>query len=340
MREEQLPQHVSPTYVLPDYKAVYIATSKAACTSLKWLVADVQGEHPERFIKPVSRMVSPDLCVHHRSGFKHTPTLHRFKGLADVAPDNGWFVFTVVRHPAARMFSAWQSKVLLREPRYVDKIGEEPFFPRVPRTSDELVEDFGRFVLAMAEGHPLMRNRHFMAQWEEVAPDRVPYSRIYDTSEIPRLLEDFGAHLRANGYPGELKLRESNETPLRPIRALYTDEVLEALGRLYAADYAQWGYEPLPRVSDAAEYTAAQLAEIHRLVERHERIGILADAAEAQERSLRELRIANGRVTAVKAPIATRAMRSVRVSPRAAANKARRLASTAMKARKRGKAPR
>ena len=35
---------------------------------------------------------------------------------AAISPENGWFVFTVVRHPAARLFSAWQSKLLLREP--------------------------------------------------------------------------------------------------------------------------------------------------------------------------------------------------------------------------------
>ena len=281
MRRDQLPMHVRPTFVLRRYKTVYVAVSKAACTSLKWLVADIQGEDPARF-RASSRMVTRDMGIHLRGCWRRTPTLDSLPDdeLARIDPADGWFVFTVVRHPAARLFSAWQSKLLLREPKYAERYGDAPWFPRLPRSTDEVVEDFGRFAAAIAADpkRGVMRDRHFMPQWVEAAPDRMPYSRIYDTREIPELLEHLGTHLRANGYAGELRLPRSNESPLAPIAALYTPAVCEVLESLYGDDYRHLGYDGVapPRLDPAGAYPDAAFDEIARLVERHERIGDLA----------------------------------------------------------------
>src|SRR3712207_8163569 len=94
--------------------------------------------------------------------------LHRMgrERLAEVSPDNGWFIFAVVRHPAARIWSAWQSKLLLREPAWAERFGAEPWFPRVPERTEDIAEDFARFV-AFVEAeprHPMARNRHVAPQ--------------------------------------------------------------------------------------------------------------------------------------------------------------------------------
>jgi hypothetical protein len=286
MRRDQLPMHIKPTYVLPQYKTVYVAVSKAACTSFKWLMADVAGEDPQRFHAIPSRMVTRDMCIHLRGRWRKTPTLDSLSDsqLERISPENGWFIFTVTRHPSARLFSAWQSKMLLREPRWVEKHGEDPWFPRVPRTTDDVVEDFDHFARAIAR-HPhgrVMRDRHFMPQWVEAAPDRMPYSRIYDTAEIGELMGDLDRHLRANGYSGELSLKSSNETPLRPIERAFTPGVREALQELYEADYRELGYDELipPKLHPGDEYPKTAFDEIARLVERHDRIGDLARLAE------------------------------------------------------------
>jgi hypothetical protein len=297
MRREQLPEHSRPTYVMPDYKTAYVAVSKAACTSLKWLVAGVQGEQPEQF-RAVSRMVTRDLGIHLRRGWRRTPTLHSLSDaeLAAVSPDDGWFVFTVVRHPSARMFSAWQSKLLLREPRWVLKHAHEDWFPRVPAGTEDIAEDFRRFVLAMAAdpAHRVMRDRHFMPQWREAALDRMPYSRVYRTSEIPVLMEDLERHLRAHGYAGELRLKSSNETPLKPIAAMFPPDVAEALRTLYADDFAglDFGDAVPAKLQPGDRFPDAAIAEVARLIERHERIGDLAEKAMELEKELAEARAA------------------------------------------------
>jgi hypothetical protein len=283
MRRDQLPPHKTATYVLRRYKAVYVSVNKAACTSLKWLVADLQGENRQRFYRSLSREVSRTMTIHRRSLWQHTPMAAKLPAheLAEISPDNGWFIFAVVRHPTARLFSAWQSKLLLREPWWEENFGREPWFPRVPRNSDELLEDWLTFARAAADDpeQRIMRNRHFAPQHWMLAADKMPYTRIYGTREIPELLSEFATHLRANGWEGEkLVLPRSNETPLKPLRAAFPDDVLASMERIYAADFEAFDYDgPLPDGLDEADrYPDTALHEIGRLIERSERINDMA----------------------------------------------------------------
>lgn len=283
---------------MPRWRAVYVSVNKAACTALKWLVADIQGESRERFHRSLSREVSRTMTIHRRSLWQNTPMAKWMtdEELEPISPENGWFIFGVVRHPTARLFSAWQSKLLLREPWWwVDEFGSEPWFPRVPESGDDVVEDFVRFVRAVAQNpeQRVFRNRHFAPQTGLLAVDRMPYTRIYRTTEIPQLLEDFERHLRAEGWEGEpLTLARANETPLKPIASLFTPEVLEASAELYRADFETFGYDdPLPAGIDPSDrYDPAAIAEVGRLIERAERIHDLAIQGQELKNQLRELK--------------------------------------------------
>jgi hypothetical protein len=295
MRRDQLPPHPTATYVMPAYKAVYVSVPKAACTSLKWLVAGVQGEDPQRFHRSVSREVARSLTIHRRGMWRHTPMLHALtdEQLAEV--DDSWFVFAVVRHPAARVWSAWQSKFLLREPRWVDEYGANDWIPRVPGSTTDVLDDFGRFTASIAAdpAQPVMRNRHFMPQRDLLVPDRTPYRRIYETREIPQLLDDLAAHLRAHGWEGsELTLPRANETPLAPLAAAFAPDVLAGIEQVYEADFETFGYAKgmPPKTEPAETYDDAVLAEVGRLVERSERIGDLALRAQALAQENKRLR--------------------------------------------------
>jgi hypothetical protein len=294
MRREQLPPHKTACYVMPHWKAMYVSVNKAACTSLKWLVADIQEESRERFHRSLSREVSRTMTIHRRSLWQNTPMAKWMTDDELAAIDDGWFVFGVVRHPTARLFSAWQSKLLLREPWWwVDEFGEESWFPRVPAGRDEVVEDFVRFVRAIAQNPELrvFRNRHFAPQNYLLATDRMDYTRIYRTAEVPSLLSDFERHLRAQGWEGEpLRLARANETPLKPIPSLFTPEVLDAARELYRDDFEIFGYDdPMPEGLDPSDtYSDASIAEVGRLIERSERIHDLALRAQELNAELRE----------------------------------------------------
>jgi hypothetical protein len=283
VKREQLPPHKTATYVMQRWKAVYVSVNKAACTSLKWLVADLQGEDPEQFHRSLSREVSRTMTIHRRSLWRKTPMAKRLSDerLERISPENGWFIFAVVRHPTARLFSAWQSKLLLREPWWVEQFGDREWFPRVPEHGQDIVDEFVRFARLIAQDpeQEIMRNRHFAPQGWMLAADRMPYTRIYRTSEIGELLKDFEQHLRARGYDGgPLKLLRANETPLKPIAALFPPDVIDISRSLYADDFERFGYDDvMPGGLDPSNrYDDAVLPEIMRLIERAERINDLA----------------------------------------------------------------
>jgi hypothetical protein len=201
--------------------------------------------------------------------------------LDEIRLDNGWFVFAVVRHPSSRLWSAWQSKFLLAEPRFQALFPDAPW-PRIPRTTAELVEDFTAFVDAMdGQGHArLFHDRHFRQQTRLLRIDETPYSRVYRTSEIGLLLQELENHLRPLGLESMPALRRSNETPLRPIRALFTRETVDIISKQYASDFDYFGFTDVvpPSLYPQDEYSNEALGEIRRLVERAERIDDLHDA--------------------------------------------------------------
>jgi hypothetical protein len=143
-----------------------------------------------------------------------------------------------------------------------------------------VVEDFQRFVRSIGENRDqlVLRDRHFQSQSRLLTPERTPYTRIYQTAEIPELLEELGTHLRGQGWRGSLDLVRSNETPLRPVAAMFTPDVDAAIAEIYAEDFERFGYESVEpdKLEPTDEYAESTLLEIGRLVERAERISDLA----------------------------------------------------------------
>jgi hypothetical protein len=289
----ELPPNKTATYVMKRWKTVYVSVPKAACTSLKWLVADLQGEDPQHFYSAMSRETGRSMTIHHRARWQRTPMLNQLtdEELAEIHPDNGWFVFGVVRHPSARLWSGWQSKFLLREPHFYAHYPEAPW-PRLPETTSDVVEDFQSFVRTLGDEpeQAIFHDRHFRSQARLLRDDRVPYSRIYKTAEFGDLMSDLQVHLKPFGLDEMPRLRRSNETPLLPVASLFTPEVNAVVQRHYGTDFERFGYpDVVPEtLSRAPEYSAELLAEVGRLVERGERIGDLYLLARQQRRRLRE----------------------------------------------------
>ena len=288
MKRAQLPrQRRIATYVLPRWKLVFVSTPKAACTSVKWMLADLQGIDPAVFHRSLSSETTRATTIHQARFVwgEETPRLAQLSDdqLREITPDNGWFVFAMSRHPALRLWSAWQSKVLLREPRFVRDFGDQPWFARVPTSSDDVFSDWFRFVEAAAAqpDSAIMRDVHFRPQTALLRYGVTPYDRIYDTADFALMLKDVTAHLEAQGWRGELWVPRSNETPLPALRRAFPPDVTEAIRRIYARDYRLLGYgrtQP-PRLAVAEEYPETLVAAVGMLVERAERIGDLSERA-------------------------------------------------------------
>lgn len=269
------------TIVLPGYRVVFVPVPKGGCTSVLWLLADLAGYEDERFMASVSGQVSPVMTIHDLTLWQDRFRWSRLSEQRrdEITGDDGWLRFTTVRDPASRLWSAWQSKLLLREPGYVARFGDAPWFPQQPQRPVEVMHAFRAFVRALAGD---LDERPVDVHW-------APQKRILETAPalnfIGRLesMPDAVGRLRrhmGNNRWNSGRLRRENRSLLPYNPAVFDDETAEIVNTVYADDFEAYGYTPLPRtargdigtwVSEARQVVPV----IGALVERHERIAAL-----------------------------------------------------------------
>jgi len=256
------------TYAVPDARVLFVQVNKNACTSLKWMMADIAGEDLTGFGPSLGASANPEDDIHDRRQWQKTPMLGEMDPAvrAQIHPDNGWFVFAVTRDPRARLFSAWQSKLLLDNPGYTSFWGE-PWYPRHPVSTASVVEDFATFVdLFVTEpDHRIRGDGHFRDQVDLLHEDVVTYTDIYDVRDLGRLQTDLRKHLDHVGWTGELTLPRMNDTPLRANALPFANGLDEQVQKIYAADFERfgdrWDFAAIERVPPWSE---ADLAEVDR----------------------------------------------------------------------------
>lgn len=274
------------SYVDRRHRFVYVPVAKAACSSLKWAVAELAGEDPAQFLGSTSSSPTRRQTVHDRTRWRHTP---RWRDLEPaeaqaVAADPDWFTFTVVRDPWSRLWSAWQSKLLVRNPGFL-RYRDRPWFPRVPTAAEQVVDDFARFARALAAGEAraIARDVHFRPQTDVVSERVLRYDRVYDLSELGTAVDDLTAHARRVDPAATVVLHRDNDSPLRMLPHVMTPDVLAVVEQVYAADLARFGdlWSGPPAGPAADDWSADALRDLAYRAAVHERVadlvGLLGD---------------------------------------------------------------
>lgn len=283
------------SFVLPQHKVVYVSVTKAACTTMRWMIADLAGEDLKLFTRNDTAVQNQLMTIHKgRHRWKHALDLADLtpEELAQIRLDNGWFIFGVIRDPRSRFWSAWQSKFLVRHNNYVRDYADEPFFPRVAGRAEDVVEDFHRFVeLRPWTTHPLLsEDIHFLPQTWALQTGSMPYSKVYDITEIPALTQDLGQHLRDLGVEHELYLPRANETPLALTREVLTEDVVRTVDEVFDADFQAFGDRwSLDRLPLSEGWTRDALAHAAYQAASNERINVLSRRAKAAARRRRSV---------------------------------------------------
>ncbi len=273
--------------VLDKWKVIYVVTPKLMGTSMLWMMAGLQNEDPARYVAHCrAPEVTRALAVHDPAIWQQWfRPLHLLPAdeIEQVTSEDGWFRLGWTRHPVDRLWSAWQSKLLLREPLFVEWYGTEQWFPRTPKELPEgaaalgaIAEDFERFVAALAQDPQLLTaDRHWAPQSYLLRPEVFPYSEIGRIEAAAATLGRLERHLQAQGWRGTLDLKRLNAT-LLPRAVIRDPTLLRLIEKIYTDDMTAFGYEPAnvgyPPSADAGAVAVQALAE---LVERHERIGDL-----------------------------------------------------------------
>ncbi|MDO8144147.1 sulfotransferase family 2 domain-containing protein [Isoptericola sp. 178] len=268
------------TWVFPDQKILYTQLPKNACTSIKWMLAEVSGQNPQGFRRALSDEQSRRMLVHNRRLWKGVGRLSEMspESRAEISQENGWFVFAVVRDPRLRAWSAWQSKFLVGDPVYVHrKFAGAEWLPRVPKDADDVLDDWRRFVDALEQGDGPVRDGHFRSQANRLSEDSIPYDRIYEMRELPQMLQDLGGHLERRGIAQELAMPRENDTPLPAGREVFDHGVLEQLEKIYARDFERFGdlWDLTPTLDRSISWDRTTMTDIAQRVAHNERIADL-----------------------------------------------------------------
>lgn len=241
--------------VLDQWKVIYVITPKAMCTSMLWFFAELQNAdvaHDAAHSRAPE--VTRGLAVHDPAMWRRTRQLHLLPAdvIEQVTSEDGWFRFGLTRHPVDRLWSAWQSKLLLREPTPAAVYCTAQWFPRTPSelpegaaALDAVAEDFESFVAALAHDPQLLTaDPHWAPQSYLLRPENFPYSEIGRVEAAAVTLGRLERHLQAQGWRGTLALKRLNTTLLP--RAIIRDPMLlRLIEKIYADDMIAFGYEPL-----------------------------------------------------------------------------------------------
>jgi glycosyltransferase involved in cell wall biosynthesis len=246
-------------YLSENHKLLYISTPKVACTSLKWWFAALEG-----YSKALSEVKDnlesdPELVVHH-SFHKVAPHIAGL-GPQELAPalvSEGYFRFAVVRNPYKRIFSAWQSKLLLREPLQIPPYVNYEFFKRPIESAADIQASFEGFLEHLATNEaPRYLDHHWTPQADLLRPDLINYTKLAQIENVKELSEALSGHL-GSGIPNPFTSRRTNESLLRFSHEFITERAAALMQVLYAQDFDTFGYDRTLPTSDK-EYSTSEM---------------------------------------------------------------------------------
>lgn len=259
------------------HKLFYVATPKVACTSLKWWFADL--EECSQNLRGItdSPESSPDLVIH--DAFKKVaPNVIGLipEALSETLTSDLYFRFAVVRNPYSRIFSAWQSKLLLQEPLQIGPYLKCDFFHYTIECANDIAAAFEGFLEHLAANEiPFYWDDHWTPQVTLLRPDLINYSKlakIEDTSELGQAL----AERLGPKFVDPFAIRHTNESLIPYLPELVTDRSSELIRSLYAIDFETFGYSKQPpeaKETFSANQFDLALKAITFIRSRHQRLG-------------------------------------------------------------------
>ncbi|MEO8732128.1 MAG: glycosyltransferase [Rhodoferax sp.] len=258
-------------------KLFYVATPKVACTSLKWWFASLEGHSQALHSFTESAESDPDMVIHD-CFHKVAPDITHLSAnlLEESLTSDLYFRFAVVRNPYKRIFSAWQSKLLLRESIQSVRYSQYGFFHCKLENLGDIASAFESFLEHLAESEtPSYWDVHWTPQASLLRPDLINYSKIVQIENTKELSQALADHLGAY-IPNPFLSRRSNESLIPYLPELVTKRSSDLIRLLYAEDFDTFGYlKDAPEVKE--NFSSDQLDIAIKAIElirgRHQRLG-------------------------------------------------------------------
>jgi hypothetical protein len=265
------------SYRSERYKLFYVATPKVACTSLKWWFADLEGYTQVLREITDSAETDPDLVIHD-SFHKVAPNVAGLypEALLEPLTSDAYFRFAVVRNPYKRIFSAWQSKLLLREPLQVAPYLNCGFYNQRIEKGSDIATAFEGFLEHLAANEaPDFWDVHWTPQASLLRPDLVHYSKLVKIENAKELSTALSEWLGPR-FVDPFATRRTNESLIPYLPEFVTERSAELIRSLYAEDFEAFGYDKQPpeaKETFSADQFNLAFKAIALIRGRHQRLG-------------------------------------------------------------------
>lgn len=250
------------SYVSQAHHLLYVSTPKVACTSIKWWFASLEGVSDKILSCTDSSESDPELIIHDTFN-KFAPHVTGLlpEQILEPLNSNEYFRFALVRNPYKRIFSAWQSKILLREPLQVGPYKNLEFFHLPIENTQDLIRAFEAFVEHIAKfEHPNFWDHHWATQTKLLRPDLISYSLISKIEDTKALGEALFKHL-GTSYRDPFSLRSANESLIPYAPELFSEKARNLVREIYRADFESFDYPAeLPQSKNALSPEEFQIA--------------------------------------------------------------------------------
>lgn len=278
-----MPGHVlQEAVVFDDLRLLYVPVPKAGSTAILWALAKVAELQTSDVRRSRKLEVTRALAIHDASiwGASHRLTGRSNGEVEQILRSDEWFRLTVVREPLRRLWSAWVSKVLVRDPRFVRAFGNEDWFPRQPRTANDVVESFRRFVSILPTRPDEWHDPHWSPQVDVLGLSAIEYGHVGRLERFDETLSLLADYVGARGRTLEPPPSSENQSLIPFDLGVLDRPSFDACNIWTAKDRESFGYEPLPDITgrpDDAWVAAveATLPAIQAVIARHERIADL-----------------------------------------------------------------
>ena len=231
------------SFVSRRHRLLFVETPKAACTSLKWVMAEIEGAAPK--VAARGRESQLEMAVHFRDA-------HPLPALTDLPAAEArealgsaeWARFCAVRHPYSRLIAAWSNKIRQIEPGYSSVCAAvNRHCGRPDDGSAPAFRDFARWVFDANDAATC--DPHWRPQTLLLLPDSVRYDVVMKTETLAADLQrvfDAGATTRALDAAAVLAKFRHNESLPVSYDGLYDEALARRAHDWYAADFARFGY--------------------------------------------------------------------------------------------------
>ncbi len=205
------------------HRIAYMALPKAACSTVKQALAQIDPAYARKFEKAGAPALNPEHIIYPTSRFKP----NRWEAL-----EKDWWRFCVVRDPAKRLISCYTNRVvqlkdLHNSRKLLRGIVDLPMDPDPDFFFQNLAEY--RRAASVIKHHALPADMF-------IGYDLEAYDRVYPIEDLSRLMTDLGAR---SGTP--LVLRRKNKSGGGLAIADLKSETRDSLRTYLAREYALLG---------------------------------------------------------------------------------------------------